>query len=201
MDMKAGGPAGEWVNTWRRNPRRYVCGYCGERVASDVGYGDTNESVHLYVCPNCGNPTYFNYAERQIPGVRYGNDVSALPNDVESLYNEARDCVAASAYTSAVLVCRKLLMNMAVSKGAEEGKPFVDYVSHLASKGYVPPDGEAWVDLIRQKGNEANHEIRLMSEQDAKDIITFLEMLLKFIFEFPSKVSKPTPTPPPTGAV
>jgi hypothetical protein len=54
----------------------------------------------------------------------------------------------------------------------------------------VPPNGEEWVDHIRQKGNEANHEIVLMSSEDAKDLITFIEMLLKFIYEFPNKIKK-----------
>jgi len=43
------------------------------------------------------------------------------------------------------------------------------------------------VDHIRTKGNEANHEIRLMGRQDAEELVTFVEMLLKFIYEFPSK--------------
>jgi len=56
----------------------------------------------------------------------------------------------------------------------------------------VPPGGHGWVDHIRKKGNEANHEIVLMSEDDAKDLISFAEMLMKFIYEFPAKI----PTPP-----
>ena len=43
-----------------------------------------------------------------------------------------------------------------------------------------------WVDHIRKKGNEANHEITLMTDKDAKDLIVFLEMLLKFIYELPN---------------
>jgi len=79
-------------------------------------------------------------------------------------------------------------MHIAVQKGAEEGKPFTAYVEHLAAKGYVPPDGTAWVDYIRKKGNEANHEIHLVYQQDAEILIGFVEMLLKLIYEFPSKI-------------
>ena len=83
-------------------------------------------------------------------------------------------------------------MHVAVEKGAEEGKPFLEYVEYLSQKGYVPPDGKGWVDYIRTKGNEANHEIKIMSFADASDLITFSEMLLKFVYEFPAKV-KPMP--------
>ena len=40
----------------------------------------------------------------------------------------------------------------------------------------------------RKKSNEANHEISLMDTKDAEDLITFTEMLLKFVYEFPGKV-------------
>ena len=96
--------------------------------------------------------------------------------------------MSVSAYTAAVLACRKLLMNSAVAQGAAAGKTFVSYVDHLADKGYVPPNGRGWVDHIRKRGNEANHEIKLMSGSDAEELITFIEMLLKFIYEFPAKV-------------
>ena len=81
-------------------------------------------------------------------------------------------------------------MHIAVSKGAGEGLNFIDYVEFVASKGYVPPDARNWVDHIRTKGNEANHEIVIMSEEEAKDMISFVEMLLKLVYEFPSASKK-----------
>ena len=84
-------------------------------------------------------------------------------------------------------------MNIAVQEGAAEGLKFIEYVDYLANKGFVPPNGKAWVDHIRKKGNEATHEIALMNEQEAQDLITFVEMLLKFIYEFPNMVPAPKP--------
>jgi hypothetical protein len=119
--------------------------------------------------------------------------VASVPSDISALYAEARNCVAIQAYTAAVLACRKLLMNIAVALGANAGETFVAYVEYLATKGYVPPNGRGWVDHIRTKGNEANHEIKLMSQPDAEELIVFAEMLLKFIYEFPSRVPKKSP--------
>ena len=53
------------------------------------------------------------------------------------------------------------------------------------------PDGKAWVNRIREQGNEANHEIVVKSLNDAKEVIGFVEMLLKFIYEFPARISPP----------
>lgn len=95
------------------------------------------------------------------------------------------------AYTSAVLTCRKLMMHIAVNKGAPENRSFADYIEYLVSTGYVPPDGKDWVEQIRLQGNEANHEIVLKSSDDANDVVSFAEMLLRFIYELPAKVRKP----------
>jgi len=79
-------------------------------------------------------------------------------------------------------------MNIAVMQGDQPGKSFLAYVEYLASSGYVPPNGKGWVDHIRKKGNEATHEIALMTRADAEELIGFAEMLLKFIYEFPARI-------------
>lgn len=79
-------------------------------------------------------------------------------------------------------------MNIAVSQGAKPGEPFVAYVEHLSRAGFIPPNGKHWVDHIRKKGNEATHEIQLMTAGDAGELLAFVEMLLKFVYEFPARV-------------
>jgi len=81
-----------------------------------------------------------------------------------------------------------MLMNVAVDLNAEANKSFIEYVEYLAENGYVPPNARGWVDHIRKKANEANHEIHLMSKTDAEELISLTEMLLKIIYEFPNKV-------------
>jgi len=81
-------------------------------------------------------------------------------------------------------------MHIAVAKGAKAGDSFVSYVEYLASHNYVPPDAREWVDHIRTKGNEANHEIVIMKKGDAEDLLAFSEMLLKLIFEFPASIKR-----------
>jgi hypothetical protein len=182
-----------WHNQAHLGSKSFTCGFCGNLIASSTGYfQERNTSRKIFICTHCSKPTFFD-GDYQLPGVAPGNSVSHLPVDVESLYSEARNCVAASCYTAAVLVCRKLLMNIAVAQGAKAGDTFVKYVEYLAGKGYVPPNGQGWVDHIRKKGNEANHEIVLMSKSDADELILFIEMLLKFIYEFPNKIPAANP--------
>jgi len=181
-----------WSNTGNIGSKSFTCGFCGNLVASSVGYTNSPTNWRIYICSHCNKPTFF-YSDHQLPGVSPGEAVGHLPVNIESLYNEARNCIAASCDTAAVLLCRKLLMNIAVAQGAQEGDTFIKYVEYLAGKGYVPPNGQGWVDHIRKKGNEANHEIALMSKSDADDLILFIEMLLKFMYEFPNKIPAGTP--------
>jgi Domain of unknown function (DUF4145) len=123
----------------------------------------------------------------QFPGVAYGTEVDHLPDGVQRLYNEARNSMSVNAFTAAVMTCRKVLMNVAVSEGAKPGKNFATYVKWLANEGYVPTKGKKWVDRIREKGNEANHEIPDIGRTDAEDVLSFTEMLLKVNYEMPAR--------------
>jgi hypothetical protein len=181
-----------WNNAGNIPSKSYDCGFCGNRVASSIGYFATQGAAtpifeQLHICPHCGRVTSFRH-NIQFPGVRPGTDVLNVPADVEKAYNEARDCMARSAYTAATMLCRKILMHVAVEEKAEKNLSFKQYVDYLVTNHYVPPKGRAWVDQIREKGNDVNHELVFASQEEAKDLIGFVEMLLKFNYEFQAKV-------------
>ncbi len=187
-----------WSEYTRLGSKEYICHYCDKKICSNEGYsgqrkpdkGGTNERLgYIYICYHCGKPTFINDSSKQFPGPKYGNSVEHVPENINQLYNEARNCIGVNAYTASVICCRKLLMNIAVEKGDKEGRRFIDYVDFIVSKNLVPPDSSEWVDIIRKKGNDANHEIKISSEEDATDLVEFLEMLLKFIYEFPGKAN------------
>jgi len=163
-------------------------------VASDEGYSAKNARSgevydYIYLCPGCTLPTFFLCSNDQHPAPLFRSVVGGdLPDEIAGLYNEARKCVSVQAYTCAVMACRKLLMNIAHAKGAPPNRSFAEYVDFLCDNGYVPPGGKPWVTHIRAKGNDANHEIPLMTEGDAKLLIRFAEMLLKFIYELPAQL-------------
>jgi hypothetical protein len=83
-------------------------------------------------------------------------------------------------------------MNISVTRGAKVGMSFSEYVDYLDKERLVPPDNKEWLEHIRGKGNDATHEIASMSRADAEELITFLEMLLKFIYEFPESLKRKT---------
>jgi hypothetical protein len=127
-----------------------------------------------------------------VPGAAYGKSVDHLPGDLLPLYQECRNCMIVSAYTASVLTCRKILMHVAVEKGAPPGDTFQAYVNYLITANVIPGHFQTWVDHIRSKSNEANHKIVLMGQKDAEDLLSFAEMLLKVVYEYPNRVPRPS---------
>ncbi|WP_342505640.1 DUF4145 domain-containing protein [Sporosarcina sp. FSL K6-2383] len=188
---------GKWHNTaYGELGLSYNCGYCGKNAGPSRYYildgtGISGVTMGIYICPSCNRPTYLNnYTNEQVPGPMIGNEVAHLPEGIEELYAEARNCIKVNAYTSSVLSCRKLLMNISVTKGAEPGQTFAFYVTFLEKNNFIPPDSREWVDHIRKKGNEATHEIPSIEEEDAIELLGFTEMLLLFVYEMPGKMNK-----------
>jgi hypothetical protein len=180
----------EWQNRTNLPSRNFHCGHCSKAIASNNGYVAVTRSGYggyIYTCHFCTCPTFFNSDSVQVPAPLYGDDVEHLPVDIERLYNQAR-LTSNLAPTASALCSRKLLMNIAVSKNAKEGESFAAYVDYLNTNGFIPPDGTQWVDHIRKIGNEATHEIKFISVEDARELVDFLEMLLKFIYEFPGRM-------------
>ena len=172
------------------NTLSFRCGHCGDNVASYEGYRpNTNESFPAFfirICPHCGKPTFMNKKTKtQIPGIVFGSEIEFLPNDIATLYNEARRCFGINAFTSVIMCCRKLLMYIACQKGAGEGLKFVDYVEYLKDNDYVTKTWYDWVDSIRKMGNTANHSLECLSKDEAELVMRFTEMVLKTIFEAP----------------
>jgi hypothetical protein len=188
-----------WNGIYNIESKSYICGYCSNSISSEHGfsaalYDDGNNHigrVFIYICHFCGRPTFFDMFDAQAPSPKYGDEILDIEDEkIRKLYDEARKCIGSDAPTSAILTCRKLLMHIAVEKGAEENLKFIEYVRYLSDKGYIPPGSKGWVDEIREKGNEANHEIVIMSSENAKDLLRLTEMLLKIIYQFPAEVKR-----------
>ena len=190
-----------WYNLSTLDSKNYICGHCGRDITSNLGYFLHDEEYcrnrpcgrgYIYICHKCNKPTYVSYAE-QVPGAMFGENFDEEIFEDETtykLYEETRKCMKVGAYTSVGMCCRKLLMHIAVDCGAEEGNTFAHYVDYLDSNNYIPTKCKKWVDIIRNKGNEANHEICLLTKEDAMQLIQFIQILVTVIYEMPHQVDE-----------
>lgn len=182
---------------WRQlsdlDSKEYTCGFCGKEVGTNHGYFHEGSGplTKIYICTNCGSPTFFDQQGNQHPGPLLGRNIENSPSDINEIYREIRESIKDSNYTAAQLLGRKLIMHLAVSVAeAKEGETFVQCVDHLQSEGYVPPNGKAWIDYVKKLGNEKNHEIKIGTAEESSKILKFIEVLLIFIYEFAQEIEE-----------
>lgn len=186
----------KWEDTTELKNKSYTCGHCGAFVSPSYGYVRNQDYNHeeyaaeyIAICTNCNKPTYIDVFE-QYPGMKGGFEVDGITDEnLNSIYDEARNCIEIGAYSACLLCCRKALMHIGVDCGEKEDLQFVKYVEYLNNNGYIPPKGKSWVKKIKDLGNEATHEIKIATKEDAELAINFLGMLLKFIYEMPMLLS------------
>ena len=128
-----------WNSPQNIPSRGYTCGYCNRSLASEKGWhgvweANAQSRAYVFICHHCTGPTFIDHTGGQWPGVIFGNVVSEIPEKtVSDLYDEARRATGCGANTAAVLCCRKLLMHIAVAKGANAGQSFASYVDYLSA--------------------------------------------------------------------
>ena len=183
----------------RYTSKEYQCAFCGNQVGSGKSFYseqsiENKPSVytHIYICPRCASPTYFDEDDKQVPGPTFGEHIEDIEEikEIINLYNEARRAMSVDSHTAAAMCCRKLLVNMAVKKGAKAGDTFKGYVQYFLDNHYLHEDYKDWIGFIKDKGNDANHEIPEISRGDAEKMITFVGMLIKILYEFNAKMSE-----------
>lgn len=192
---------GHWQGATSMPSQQWTCGFCGHLVASKIGYfrsqtdsiqGDptkVNASYQrIFICSGCDRPTYFE-GVIQVPGVAFGKPFTRLPPDLNTIYDEARNCMAVNSFISAVLTARTILMHIAVDKGAPiDGVTFQGYVDFIVQSGFSPPNSQLWIDHVRKKGNDATHRMAMISRDDAEKVLRFVEMVLMYDYEIPAMV-------------
>ena len=171
---------GSTENSWYS----YTCGHCNTKVSGAVVCAYYAEhTIRWLLCPNCGNGSVLAEDGNVYPGVPFGPNIEGLPENVLKAYKEARNCMSVNTFTSCELICRKILMHVAVEKGAKEGDSFTNYLSYLEEKGFITPPMKNWVDLIRQHGNKATHLLESPDKERAESTIMFTAELLRLIYE------------------
>lgn len=164
----------------------FNCGYCGSKTGNNKGFYCGDEfrgDTYIYICPVCGRPSFYEKG-KITPGSKYGQHIDNLPETVESIYEEARSSYEVGAFTGVILICRKILANVAINFGAKDGLNFVEYVDYLIDNGYVPENSRTWIDEIRTEGNSATHNQTSKNQKEAERILDFVEMLLLINFKF-----------------
>jgi len=143
------------------------------------------------LCPHCQAGSVTISPGSGQPAVIYppppaGSEVKGLPDEVKNAWREARVSHNVAAYTASEVMCRKILMHVAVDKaGSSPGEKFYVYVNDLDSAGYVAPGLKPVIDQVRDRGNGAAHELPQSTEAESRVTLQITEHLLRTVYEMP----------------
>lgn len=151
--------------------------------------------MYWLLCTSCADGSVLTKSGVVYPTSNQKPILQGLPSETEKAFEEAHGCFTIKAYTSCELICRKILMHVAVDKGANQGDTFENYINHLEIKGYVTPSMKPWVQLIRLNGNESTHELKSPDELRAKSTLTFTSELLRLVYDMEYHSNQFTKTP------
>lgn len=182
---------------------RITCGSCGLAVGAVIlagqadQYGNPVDGYTQWLqCPSCGEGSVMLKNGTVQPVAPVGRQVEGLPDDVKSAWREAGICHNAGAFTASEMMCRKILMHIAVDKvQADQGKSFAEYIDILDSAGYITTGLRSVVDLVRQRGNIANHELPPSDETSATVTVLITRHLLVAVYELPMFGQMAAPEP------
>lgn len=148
--------------------------------------GEPSSSQWLQ-CPVCQEGSVAVSTGAVYPAAPAGGTVPNLPDDVAQAWREARTAHAVAAYTASEVMCRKILMHVAVdAAGSEPGATFQEYIRQLDEAGYIGLRLRSKVEQVKDRGNVANHELPASSEAEALTTLRITEHLLRGVYEIPN---------------
>lgn len=107
-----------------------------------------------------------------------------LPDDIEAAWDEVLNAGRASAWTAAELMCRKILMHIAVDQfDMEEGLNFTAYVKKFDDERFFPRMMMPVIDGIRERGNRATHDLASTPKEQAMKTLDVTHYVLRTIYE------------------
>lgn len=162
------------------NVQHYICGHCGTSVSGWI-IVDTQYQRRWLLCPQCGRGSVQN-DDVILPPPQTFDDIGGLPDIISVIYDEARASFGAQAYTGCEMLCRKILMNAAVDKGANKNMKFVEYVDHLNDNYCVTQSLKDMATTIKDNGNDAAHEINPPDPERAEHTLKFTKRILDIMY-------------------
>jgi hypothetical protein len=145
-----------------------------------------SEAVEWLRCPACLDGILRTSDGAVWPPAPIATPIANLPEDVAHAWKEAQSAHAVAAHTAAEMMCRKILMHLAVD--VANGKPggtFVSFIEDLDKAGYIGTGLKPVIAKVKDRGNTANHELPASTEQESLTTLKITEHLLRSVYEIP----------------
>lgn len=116
---------------------------------------------------------------------------SDIPDEIASVFAEAAKSLYANCPRAFAVMARKALEAICANKGETSGI-LADRLANLKSKGILQPTLADWAKEVRLIGNVGAHfdPIQTVTMEDAKQLLSFLRELLKYLYELPAELTR-----------
>jgi len=116
----------------------------------------------------------------------------AIPQEIGDDFDEANKCLGVEAKKATVTMCRRVLQNACVSKGASPNTDLVKQIDELESKRVINPSMKDVAHTIRKIGNWGAHPqddpLKDVTLDDALEIVEFTSEFLNEVFVRPARL-------------
>lgn len=164
----------------------FTCGACNQGVMADVRGKHGNTPAKF----DNDYQKYGNFTVLDIyPKAKSAIASEHVPNDIANYYKQAIDNLERGFWDSAALMGGKVLEVTFKTKYPDITGNFgrlVDRINELASLHILTEPMKDWAHQVRLIRNDAAHSIDMIQEQDAKDLMSFVEMFLMYVFTLPA---------------
>lgn len=112
------------------------------------------------------------------------------PDNVGRYWLQARRSLSDENWDAATVMARSALQ-IALRDNGASGATLKKEIADLAAQGVLPPLMREWSDEVRELGNESAHpepSQPATAQEDAKDIVEFLEYLLRYLYTLPQDI-------------
>jgi hypothetical protein len=187
------------------------CAFCGERgnfrreFHAEKKKPNSRKVLNFDTlkCGSCASYAQVLWSATEFPGshclhefrvqpfpLKIGDPPDHWPQEVGRSWQQAHRSLRGESWDAAAIMARTALQAALRSKGAK-GKNLMGEIADLADKGILPPLMREWSNEVRELGNDATHPDgchQATSRADARDIVTFLDYLLEYLYDLPKAI-------------
>jgi hypothetical protein len=125
-----------------------------------------------------------------------------VPSDIADALAEAATALAAGCYRASAVMARRTLEAVTADQGESNGT-LATRLAALSSKGVLQPTLGDWAKEVRLVGNTGAHfdPIDTVPKEDAEQLLSFVQELLRYLYELPAELNRRRSGGTPSGGV
>jgi len=115
-------------------------------------------------------------------------DRDLLPAQINAAFDELQHVLAAPRH--AVIACRRILEQATDERLEKPKKTLADRIDQLRDEGLITRDVAQWSHDLRRFLNEAVHEERPPTAEEAREVQDFTRLLIDLLYVYPARIKR-----------